>query len=45
LGVGGAILFGPHLEIYIPYVLILAGALFAILWIKGERPHWRWGGD
>jgi hypothetical protein len=33
------------LAAYLVYVAVLAVALVAICWLKGEPPRWRWGGD
>jgi len=29
--------------LFLLWLGILIGALIAIVWITGERPHWRWG--
>jgi len=40
-----AFLFRPdrHLGLWIASVIVLATALFAICFAKGETPRWRWG--
>jgi hypothetical protein len=46
LGLGG-ILFVPASNaslIYAIYLVALTVALFAICWLTGEPPRWRWGG-
>jgi hypothetical protein len=30
--------------IFFAALAVLVGALFAVCWVTGERPHWRWGG-
>ena len=47
LVVAGAFLFPPRkvLAAYLVYVAVLAVALIAICWLKGEPPRWRWGED
>jgi hypothetical protein len=44
LGIGAA-LFPPNsnLGAFVVYVLVLGALLFAICWLKGEPPRWRWG--
>ena len=44
LGVGSW-LFPPraNLGAFLAWVFVLAAALFAICWLKGEPPRWRWG--
>ncbi len=27
------------------YAAVLTSVLIAICWVKGERPHWRWGNE
>jgi len=41
----GALIFPPktNLGSFLTYVIVLAPALFAICWVKGEPPRWRWG--
>lgn len=29
---------------FVSYVIAITGALFAVCWVKGEKPRWRWGG-
>lgn len=29
---------------FVAYCAVLCGLLVAVCWLKGERPHWRWGG-
>ena len=31
--------------VYVAYSGCLCAALIAVCWVKGERPHWRWGDD
>jgi uncharacterized membrane protein YhaH (DUF805 family) len=47
LVVAGAFLFPPRkvLAAYLVYVAVLAVALIAICWLKGEPRRWRWGED
>jgi hypothetical protein len=30
---------------FVVYSFVLAGLLFRICWLKGEKPRWRWGGE
>ena len=43
----GSILFPPRTELaaYLAYVVVLAAILTAVVWMTGEPPRWRWGGD
>ena len=43
----GAILFPPRAApaFYFIYVAVLVLLFFAVCWLKGEPPRWRWGGD
>ena len=45
--VTGSFLFPPATEraTFTAYVLLLAGALVLVCWLKGEPPRWRWGDD
>ena len=47
LVIAGAFLFPPRklLAPYLLYVAVLAIALIAICWLKGEPLRWRWGED
>jgi len=29
---------------FLACVLVLGGLLLTVCWLKGEPPHWRWGG-
>jgi len=41
----GFLLFPPNksLGAFLAYVVGLSALLFAICWLKGEPPRWRWG--
>ena len=42
----GGIFLAPHnVGLYVAYAVALAIALFVVVFIKGERPRWRWGKD
>ena len=43
----GTLIFPPNTQpgYYAGYVALLAVALVAVCWLKGEPPRWRWGGD
>ena len=43
----GAFLFPPDRALvgYLVYTSVLAAALIAVCWVKGEPTRWRWGGD
>ena len=45
LAVTGAILINPgkHLLFFIGYMVVLVALLCIVAWLKGEKPHWRWG--
>ena len=47
LMVVGAVLFPPSrsLAVYLLYVAVLCALFVAVVWFKGEPPHWRWGDD
>jgi len=32
------------LQAHFAYIAILTLALTGLCWLKGEKPHWRWGG-
>ena len=42
----GFALFPPvsRIAAFLAYVVALTALLFAICWVKGEPPRWRWGG-
>jgi hypothetical protein len=43
---GAALLTLPrHMAIWIVSLVVLNAALFAICFIKGEKPRWRWGDE
>ena len=40
----GGIFLAPHnVGLYVAYAIVLGIAFFIIVFIKGERPRWRWG--
>jgi len=41
------LIFDPRAEVafFIASVVVVAAILFAICWVKGEPPKWRWGGS
>jgi hypothetical protein len=43
----GALVLPPNrsLPIFLGYAALLAVALVAVCWLKGEPPRWRWGDD
>jgi len=43
---GGGIFIAPRsISSFVVYAIVLGIALFIALFIKGERPRWRWGKD
>ena len=46
--IGATIRFAPpdqHRATFILLVALYSLALFAVCWLKGEPPRWRWGKD
>lgn len=42
---GAAVLTLPrHMGLWIASIVVLIVALMAVCYLKGEKPHWRWGG-
>ena len=43
----GSVVYPPdeRIGLYLAWVAIVAIALIAVCWFKGEPPRWRWGGD
>jgi hypothetical protein len=43
---GGIFLMANHHPVlYVAYTVVLGIVLFAIVYLKGEKPRWRWGKD
>lgn len=42
---GGIFLALHSIGLYVFYAIVLGIALFIVVSIKGEKPHWRWGKD
>ena len=41
---GGGIFLAPqNISLYVVYAIALNIALFIVVFIKGEKPRWRWG--
>jgi hypothetical protein len=47
LVIGTARVFHPHqhLLVFLLLIVVYSFGFFAVCWLKGEPPHWRWGGD
>lgn len=41
----GTTLITYSVVLYVVYSIVLGVALFLIVFIKGEKPRWRWGKD
>jgi hypothetical protein len=42
---GGVFLARLSITLYVVYSVVLGLAFFLIVFIKGEKPRWRWGKD
>ena len=42
---GGIFLAPRSIALYVAYVTVLGAAFFSVVFMKGEKPRWRWGED